>query len=1056
MKQRARDVERCRTRNLILVCILIAVCIPCTVSSAGTETLISTGLHDSNQEAPSTWGDYIVWEDQGGGPGHIVLLNITSGQIMTISDPASDARSPRIQGPSVVWYENRAGSSDIFHYDIPSGLTTRITGYDAVKLYPAVYGTRIVWQELMAVDDLMGISYYDILMYDRADPRQVVNLTPHPGDIPGVDDATHEYPSIWGDYVVWQDWDDMRYTLEIFLNDTATGNRTQISDDTGFGIIKRRPVISGTSILWVDDRGGDADIFSDTFPPAVDTDLTPYSGSVQDLPALDGESMIWLDDRDHAGTFYQIGMNTLSAPSEIYPLSPEGHLSATSYQAVPSVYNNRVVWRDDRDPTGYSEIYMYTEGVSVTCPVAGFTQNISSGSPPLLVQFSDTTSPSPSYWFWDFGDGTNSTVQNPLHTFSGSSTYPVTLTAGTPFCRNATSRTTAHNISVGAAPVVGFTASPLEGTAPLTVSFTESSSGSPETWNWSFGDGTFSDEQNPSHTYTTGGRYSVRCNATNAFGTGTLTRSSYITVTAGAHEIAFTNITGITVRTLGNRQYLTYDHTLLSDYAMTPGGSAFISHPPPEYGWKNITFFSDDGVGFASDATHVSGNVSATDLTTGDILPGGFSSTTGNNVRLNYRITMSGYREPAWLITDVWEGTTPSDNKNVVDIYTQCNFASVNAAYTVNTTRTNLSTLTRGKINMSVGSGWMTGTEGITWGRENTYVIATGYNATGDLLGMVLPAQYTFNDTVDHLEYFEAEIPPQYIYFNKYVLVTLSGTGNPFQLITLTVTSHVPQEPPVSEPADSDDSSGDSGAGGGFGTVPVIVTAATPAPAPTIAPPDPGKSAKIYTNAGGVVTQAIRLPSTDGRAVISIGEGVVARDPGGRPLAEITLKALPSADLPAVPPGSAFTFAGMAYEIGPDGARFQPPFTLTFTLPQAQWGKDYTIKSFDRKSGTWQDLPTAFDAARGTITAEVPDLCVFALFNKPREAPVTTPAKTPLPVPSAPLVKAQPPTTAVSIFTNMLTWVADLVMNNAIILVVVVILAAIGVYIIRQGRFPGP
>ena len=91
-------------------------------------------------------------------------------------------------------------------------------------------------------------------------------------------------------------------------------------------------------------------------------------------------------------------------------------------------------------------------------------------------------------------------------------------------------------------------------------------------------------------------------------------------------------------------------------------------------------------------------------------------------------------------------------------------------------------------------------------------------------------------------------------------------------------------------------------------------------PAATPPPPDPGTSAKIYTNGNSVVTQATRLQSTDGRALLAIGEGIVAKDAGGNSLAEVTLKALPEEDLPAVPSGSVFSFDGMVYEIGPDGA----------------------------------------------------------------------------------------------------------------------------------------
>ncbi|HET9613701.1 MAG TPA: PKD domain-containing protein, partial [Candidatus Limnocylindrales bacterium] len=61
-------------------------------------------------------------------------------------------------------------------------------------------------------------------------------------------------------------------------------------------------------------------------------------------------------------------------------------------------------------------------------PVVSFTASVTSGTEPLRVQFIDTSTHTPTGWFWDFGDGTSSTDQNPLHVF-GEGTYLVTLTA---------------------------------------------------------------------------------------------------------------------------------------------------------------------------------------------------------------------------------------------------------------------------------------------------------------------------------------------------------------------------------------------------------------------------------------------------------------------------------------------------------------------------------------------------------------------------------------------------------------------------------------------------
>jgi len=80
------------------------------------------------------------------------------------------------------------------------------------------------------------------------------------------------------------------------------------------------------------------------------------------------------------------------------------------------------------------------------------------------------------------------------------------------------------------APTANFTGAPTSGAPPLTVSFTDSSTGSPAFWAWDFGDGASSTVQSPSHTYSNNGTYSVALTVNNGYGSHTLTRSNYITV----------------------------------------------------------------------------------------------------------------------------------------------------------------------------------------------------------------------------------------------------------------------------------------------------------------------------------------------------------------------------------------------------------------------------------------------------------------------------------------------------------------------------------------------
>ena len=81
-------------------------------------------------------------------------------------------------------------------------------------------------------------------------------------------------------------------------------------------------------------------------------------------------------------------------------------------------------------------------------------------------------------------------------------------------------------------PIAAFSASPVSGQVPLLVQFTDVSSISPTSWQWDFGDATpTSTLQSPAHTYSSPGNYTVTLTVTNAYGTSTIQKIAYITVT---------------------------------------------------------------------------------------------------------------------------------------------------------------------------------------------------------------------------------------------------------------------------------------------------------------------------------------------------------------------------------------------------------------------------------------------------------------------------------------------------------------------------------------------
>ena len=218
-------------------------------------------------------------------------------------------------------------------------------------------------------------------------------------------------------------------------------------------------------------------------------------------------------------------------------------------------------------------------------PVANFSGSPTSGTAPLGVTFTDSSTNTPTAWSWTFGDSSTSTAQNPSHTYSSAGTYTVALTATNSYGNNTCTKSNYITATVPA-PVADFSGTPTSGLKPVTVYFTDSSTNSPTSWSWTFGDSSTSTAQNPSHTYTSAGTYTVALTATNAGGNNTCTKSNYITVTNIVYLDASSYSPGGSVYISGalsdtyteNGQYLVLGsdtgHCYRSYFTFTPGYTA--------------------------------------------------------------------------------------------------------------------------------------------------------------------------------------------------------------------------------------------------------------------------------------------------------------------------------------------------------------------------------------------------------------------------------------------------------------------------------------------------
>ncbi|HOD94822.1 MAG TPA: PKD domain-containing protein [Candidatus Hydrogenedentes bacterium] len=171
-------------------------------------------------------------------------------------------------------------------------------------------------------------------------------------------------------------------------------------------------------------------------------------------------------------------------------------------------------------------------------PVAQFIASPTSGARNLAVQFIDQSQAGAApidSWLWSFGDGTTSTEQNPIHTYTTAGTYHVSLTVITALDTGVMLRSNYITVTEPVGPTALFSGGPTTITAGDTVYFGDSSlpGTAPVTaWAWDFGDGTTHAGQSPSHRYDVPGLYTVTLTVTTSVGSHTRTVPGYVQVSA--------------------------------------------------------------------------------------------------------------------------------------------------------------------------------------------------------------------------------------------------------------------------------------------------------------------------------------------------------------------------------------------------------------------------------------------------------------------------------------------------------------------------------------------
>ena len=188
--------------------------------------------------------------------------------------------------------------------------------------------------------------------------------------------------------------------------------------------------------------------------------------------------------------------------------------------------------RFDRDggPNNGAIYLLRLRGGTVAAPGADFSAGPGAGPLPLTVGFFDRSSGPVTAWMWDFGDGATSNQKNPVHEYGVAGTYTVSLSVSAVSGSDGLTRTDLVVVSPPEPPGAFFSLDPDSGPMPLTVSFSDQSTGAVSAWSWDFGDGGTSGAADPTHTFAQNGTYAVELVVSGPTGSDTRRVEAAVTV----------------------------------------------------------------------------------------------------------------------------------------------------------------------------------------------------------------------------------------------------------------------------------------------------------------------------------------------------------------------------------------------------------------------------------------------------------------------------------------------------------------------------------------------
>jgi gliding motility-associated-like protein len=230
---------------------------------------------------------------------------------------------------------------------------------------------------------------------------------------------------------------------------------------------------------------------------------------------------------------------------------PPANISFTNTSTGPGVLSYQWDFGDGNTSTATNPVNIYNAAGSyivtlITTSSAGCVDTFRSPVPIVIggiitaftapasactnetITLTNTSSPVPVSTLWNFGDGNTATTLNATHVYAVAGVYTIRLYNTYSNCQDSAQQT----ITINPQPVADFSSPDTIRCEPsLTSNFTDLTTGGVIGWQWDFGDGGTSTLQNPSHTYTAYGLYTVTLIATNGFGCkDTIVKTNYVRI----------------------------------------------------------------------------------------------------------------------------------------------------------------------------------------------------------------------------------------------------------------------------------------------------------------------------------------------------------------------------------------------------------------------------------------------------------------------------------------------------------------------------------------------